>query len=363
MILVMLAACAAPTPKPGTTVSAREGVVMTTVATGLEQVTDIQFAMGRMVVTTQSGRLAWVDGGTVKTWQDVEVIDRSERGLLGLAFHPDYANNGKLVLSWTEAQHSGAISKIGLWTTTPGSKPGDAPLTQGAVLFEQKQPWSNHNGGGIQFGPDGMLYFGLGDGGKADDPLGSGQDGQTALGSMLRLDVDAPAPYIPTDNPFVKDPSMHDAIWAWGLRNPWRFSFAPDGRLVVADVGQNKWEELDFVPKGGNMGWNAKEGRACFAKTPCEGEYVDPFWVYGRDQGGSITGGYVATSGKLAGKYLFGDFASQRIWAAVLPKGDADLDAVEVISESQLHPSTFGRDTDGRIYVGDYSKGVIYRLD
>ncbi|MEZ4317268.1 MAG: PQQ-dependent sugar dehydrogenase [Myxococcota bacterium] len=338
-------------------------VALTEVAKGLDKATDIAFQGGRMVVTTQPGRLAWVEDGKVRTWRQIDVIDGSERGLLGVAFDPDYATNGRVVLSWTEKVNEQTVSKVGLFTTKPGSKPGDAPLEAGPVLFEVVQPWSNHNGGAVRFGPDGMLYVGYGDGGKGGDPLESGQDGSTALGAMLRLDPDLPAPHVPPDNPFVGDPAVLDVIWAIGLRNPWRFSFTPDGRLLAADVGQNAWEELTWVPKGGNCGWNVKEGRTCFRRETCDGPFVDPIWVYPRTEGTSITGGYVATAGPLAGKYVFGDFASGRIWASALPDDDRPLESVEAVGKWDLLFSTFGRDADGQIYVADFGGGGIYRLD
>ncbi|MCB9679774.1 MAG: PQQ-dependent sugar dehydrogenase [Alphaproteobacteria bacterium] len=359
-MVLFLVACApgrTPAPEPSDTVK------LTEVAAGLEKATDIAFQGGRMVVTTQPGRLAWVEGGKTHTWRQIDVVDGSERGLLGVAFDPDYSTNGRVVLSWTEKVHEQTVSRIGIWTTTPGSKPGDAPLEPGPVLFELVQPWSNHNGGGVQFGPDGMLYVGFGDGGKGGDPLESGQDGSTALGAMLRLDPDLPAPHVPPDNPFVGDPSTLDAIWAIGLRNPWRFSFAPDGRIVAGDVGQNLWEELTFVPRGGNCGWNLKEGRSCFARTPCDGAFVEPFWVYGRDQGQSITGGYVATAGPLAGKYVFGDFSTGTVWATPLPETGSSVDRVETVGDWDFLVSTFGRDADGQIYVADFGNGRIFRID
>lgn len=363
-MLVLFVGCVlGRTPDPAQTPA--NGIRLTPVARGLKQVTDIQFHGDRMLVATQTGRLAWVDAkGEVHTWRDIPVVAGSERGLLGIAIHPKYAENGQIVLSWTEpSDTASARSKIGVWTTGPGSPLGSAPLEPGPVLFEIDQPWSNHNGGGVQFGPDGMLYVGFGDGGKANDPLRAGQDPSTALGAMIRLDPDAPAPHIPRDNPWFGTAGAEPALWAIGLRNPWRFSFTPDGRLLAADVGQNAWEELTWVARGANLGWNVKEGLACFASTPCDGPFVDPFWVMPRDQGTSITGGYVAGDGPLAGRYVFGDFGSGRIWSLALPDGAAK--ATDVIEHGRFEAnwSTFGRDGSGRVYVGDYASGVIFRID
>lgn len=363
MVVLTLIACGWSKPLEGDAAKA-DGFRLEPVATGLEKITDIQFQGGRMVVTTQIGRLAWVEGGKAHTWKEIGVVAGSERGLLGVAFDPDYAKNGRVILSWTENVGEQLTSKVGVFTTKPGSPPGDAPLEAGPVLFEVAQPWSNHNGGCVQFGPDGMLYVGYGDGGKGGDPLGSGQDRTSPLGAMLRLDPDLPAPYVPRDNPFVGDPKASHAIWAIGLRNPWRFSFSPDGRLVAADVGQNAWEELTWVARGANLGWNVKEGKVCYKPNqPCEGDFVDPFWVYGRDQGVSITGGYVATSGPLSGRYVFADFATGRIWSTTLPDGTEDAKDVKEHGKFEASWSTFGRDAEGRVYAGDWAGGVVYRLE
>lgn len=332
------------------------------VARGLTRVTDMAVHQERLVVAQQDGTLSWVDArGEAHPWAKIPVQDGGERGLLGLAFDPDYATNGRLVLSWTERQGGKLRSKVGLWLTEPGSAPGSAPLHPSTVLVQVDQPWSNHNGGCVRFGPDGMLYVGFGDGGHRGDPLKSGQDGTTLLGAMLRLDPDLPAPHVPSDNPFVNQPEVHDAIWAMGLRNPWRFSFAPDGRMVTGDVGQNTWEEVTFVPRGGNLGWNHKEGWACFAEDPCPGDFVEPFWVYGRELGVSVTGGVVPTSGTYAGRYLYGDFGSGRLWSIALPK-QGKADPPTLIGDLDIMPSTFTVDAQGRALVADYSGGAIYRL-
>lgn len=343
--------------------SAAPSLTLTPVVTGVEKVTDLQFRQGRMVIAQQDGRLSWVDAdGNIRLWKRIPVQDGGERGLLGVAFDPDYAENGRLVVNWTVKSNGQTVTKVGEWLTKPGSAPGNAPLHPSRVFLEITQPYSNHNGGGLQFGPDGMLYIGVGDGGKWGDPLEAGQDGSVPLGAFLRLDPDRPAPHVPIDNPFVNDPEVLDLVWATGVRNPWRFSFAPDGRLVAGDVGQNTWEELTFVPRGGNLGWNLKEGWACYERDSCEGDFVEPFWVYGHDLGISVTGGYVATSGALKGRYVYGDFGTGRIWSIALPKQGRAEAPIE-LGKFPIHPSTFGRDAEGRIYVAGYQKGVIYRLD
>lgn len=359
---LVFAACGKPPTDPSTAPS--QGFRLVPVVKGLVQPTDIQFQRGRMVVTNQAGTLSWIDAeGRPHVWRELTVTAGGERGLLGVAFDPDYDTNGRVILSWTETVGEQLTSKIGVWFTRPDSPPGDAPLEPGPVLFQIAQPWGNHNGGGVQFGPDGLLYVGFGDGGKANDPLGAGQDVSTALGAMLRLDPDLPAPHVPADNPFLGDPKAVGAIWAIGLRNPWRFSFTPDGRLIAGDVGQNTWEEITFVPRGGNLGWNVKEGDACFGRDPCTGAFTDPIWTYPRTEGVSVTGGYVATSGPLAGRYVFGDYATGRIWSFVPPDGDQRAKDVIEHGAFDANWSTFGRDEDGRIYAADHRAGTIFRLD
>ena len=231
------------------------------------------------------------------------------------------------------------------------------------------QPYANHDAGQLAFGPDGMLYIGWGDGGFRNDPKGSGQDRQTMLGAMLRVDIDNPdggrAYGIPADNPFVNDAGTLDEIYAIGLRNPWRYSFAPDGRLVVADVGQDLWEEVSIVPAGGNLGWNLREGFHCFppgGSCPSDEPLVEPIYEYGRDDGNSITGGFVDTSGdeKLNGLYVFGDFVTGRLWAIDLP--ESGTATPRALGRWPILPSTFGQDTQGRVYVADFGSGTIYRI-
>jgi glucose/arabinose dehydrogenase len=240
------------------------------------------------------------------------------------------------------------------------------------TVIEVQQPFANHDGGQIVFGPDGRLYIGFGDGGWRNDPNGHGQNGRTWLGSMLRIDVDGgrDAAYtVPVSNPWVGDDSVADEAWAIGLRNPWRFSFAPDGRMVVADVGQNAFEEIDLVVAGDNLGWNTREGRHCLdPETPCAKEgLVEPVYEYGRDEGKSITGGFVYTGNRvpaLKDQYVFADFVSGRLWAISLPaeRGGA-LVAAAALGQWPFLPSTFGRAADGEIYVAGFGKGIVYRID
>jgi glucose/arabinose dehydrogenase len=241
------------------------------------------------------------------------------------------------------------------------------------VLLEVEQPYQNHNAGQLVFGPDGMLYVGLGDGGFRDDPKGNGQNPGVLLGKMLRIDVngsDDKAPYrVPPDNPFIGKPGFRPEIWAWGLRNPWRYSFDPQGRLIVADVGQDRWEEIDIVQAGDNLGWQVREGFVCARKDPqnCEPTgMTDPFFVYGRQDGASITGGYVYSGSRvpaLRGLYVFGDFVSGRLFALALPAERTTRIAEPIaLGHWPLLPSTFGRDANGELYVATFANGDIYRF-
>ncbi|MDD9941574.1 MAG: PQQ-dependent sugar dehydrogenase, partial [Myxococcales bacterium] len=351
------------------------------VAEGFERVTDLQFVPGQAgvaVVLEQVGRARLVrlqSGVVVKPGPgllSVSVRAHSELGLLGLAFHPGYAENGRLFIHYTPKD--GAQRSVVAEWRLPLARLGISRAEPHREVLTVMQPYSNHNGGQLVFGPDGYLYIGFGDGGRANDPHGHGQNRATLLGAMLRIDVDAPeGPYgIPSDNPFAAQPKVRSEIWAFGLRNPWRYSFDPAGRLIVADVGQNRYEEIDIVASGDNLGWNVREGRHCFRpRSNCRTQgLVDPIFEYGRGLGSSVTGGFVYTGAALPaleGKYIFGDFASGRIWAMALPPpeqsagGQARGSAV-LLGRWPYALSTFARDEQGELYVADFTAGAIYRL-
>lgn len=285
----------------------------------------------------------------------------SEAGLLGVAFHPDFALNGRLLLSYT-VDGSPFVSHIAEVT---GTVDGLSAMGPPQVLMTVDQPYENHNGGDIKFGPDDYLYLSFGDGGAANDPQDNGQDVNTLLAKMLRIDVDSASPYaIPPDNPFAAGGGSPE-IFAWGLRNMWRFSFdRATGALWGGDVGQNQREEVDVVELGKNYGWNEKEGTRCFeANTPCDDpQWTDPVAEYDHGEGESITGGYVyrgTAIPELAGAYLYGDYSSGTIWA--LLDGSS---APEPILDSGLNISAFGEGADGELYVIDYSSvsSRIYKL-
>jgi len=278
----------------------------------------------------------------------------SEMGLLGIAFAQDFATTGQFFLHTNPADGE-PRSQVTRWSTDP--KELSAPVRRMTVL-EQAQPYLNHNGGQLQVGPDGTLYVALGDGGSANDPLGAGQDRGTWLGAILRLDVSDPSkPYtVPPDNPFVGEPTMKPEIWAWGLRNPWRFVLWTDGRAIIGDVGQDAMEEITVGGAGANHGWKTWEGTRC-AHEPCRGAGVTlPVHTYSLLGSQSVTGGVIARKGPYAGSYLFGDFVSGRLWAMEL-----DTWKVRSLGKHPMLPSTFGLTADGYPLVGDF-QGTVYRL-
>jgi glucose/arabinose dehydrogenase len=299
----------------------------------------------------------------------------NEEGLLGLAFDPAYKSNGHFYVHYSRAgtgrkERYGRISRFTVSQTDPNKADPSSEL----VLFEIKQPWGNHNGGCLAFGPDGYLYFSLGDGGAAGDRLNAGQDLNNLLGTICRIDVTGATkaqPYkIPADNPFAKRQDAKPEIWAWGLRNVWRFSFdRKTGDLWAGDVGQNKWEEIDLVTKGGNYGWRAFEGDAVYdqalASDDAAKSMIAPITTHPRDEAKSITGGYVyrgTREPKLQGLYIYGDYVSRFIWAlAYDTKGKAVIahDYVGKLDGELL--SSFGEDEAGELYAVGFNGG-LYRV-
>lgn len=351
----------------------RVDVRLTPVMDGLDQPTDIQFVPGRdvMVVLEKPGAARWKDfaSGATGTLLVTEVATDSEEGLLGLAFHPRFAENGRFFTNSVVRVNGEDETHITAWRCDPATLQGAAPTR---VVLRQPQPYPNHNAGQLAFGPDGFLYVGLGDGGLKDDPRGNGQNTKTFLGAMLRLDVDREADgkgyAVPVDNPFVGQAGFAPEIWAYGFRNPWRYAFSRDGKLIVADVGQDRFEEIDLVVRGGNYGWNVREARHCFEDEACTAAgFVDPFYEYDRTDGRSITGGYVYAGDAvpaLRGKYVFGDFISGGMWAVDVPSVDAPATPMPVtaLGKRPILISTFGQDAAGEIYVADFSGGTVLKI-
>ncbi len=318
----------------------------------------------------QAGVVSRIEPGAsgVKRMVVVDLRDRvddgpNEAGLLGMALHPRFVETGKVYLSYT-APGRPLISRIAEFVSRDGGKTLDAASER--ILLSLDQPYRNHNGGNIAFGPDGFLYIGFGDGGSGGDPHGNGQNPDTLLGKLLRIDVDGGAPYaIPPDNPYAKGGGRPE-IYASGLRNPWRFSFDREtGALWAADVGQNEWEEIDLIVRGGNYGWNLREGAHCFEADDCPTEgFIDPVAEYDHDAGCSVTGGYVYR-GKarpaLQGAYLYGDYCSGTIWG-LFPKPGGGHEAPRPLIAADLRISSFGEDADGELYVLDHDGGGVYRI-
>ncbi|MEZ4238157.1 MAG: PQQ-dependent sugar dehydrogenase [Myxococcota bacterium] len=338
--------------------------------TGVVQPTDVAPVPGHdgaVVVLSKTGTASLsTPGAPLRAWFTLDVPTRSELGLLGIAFHPKFADNGLFFVDATPQRDGEPHTVISRWRTDPATLA--APHQEGVVL-EVAQPYANHDAGQIAFGPDGMLYVSLGDGGYRGDPQGNGQNRGTLLASLLRLDVDSATPYaVPPDNPLVGVAGARPEIWAWGLRNPWRFAFDPQGRIVAGDVGQNTYEEVDLIAAGDNLGWNVREGFACYEPSDCErlsGGLVDPIWSYGRDAGASITGGVVWTApGPLQGRYLVGDYVTGRLWALTLPSSRRRLqpDEVAALGRFALSPTAFGRMPDGTVWVADFQRGAVFRI-
>jgi glucose/arabinose dehydrogenase len=287
-----------------------------------------------------------------------------EEGLLGLAFSPDFAKSGRYYIYYSAASpRRTIISRITVGAPTQPNK------WREEELLTIRQPFSNHNGGMLEFGPDGFLYVGVGDGGSGGDPRGYAQNLRSHLGKILRLDVSPATGYtIPKDNPFAQSSgdaqSAKPEIFAWGLRNPWRFSFAPDGRMIVADVGQNDYEELSFVTRSDNLGWNIMEGFHCFKpKQNCnQSNLVLPFHEYDHGVGQSILGGYVYTGSSLTeyrGRYIFADSISGRFFALDYRQESA---RAELLIQAPGLWSSFGRLRNRELVVAELQSGKIYLL-
>ncbi|GAA0880370.1 PQQ-dependent sugar dehydrogenase [Algoriphagus jejuensis] len=326
----------------------------------------------RLFVVEQRGVIAVFKNETQvvekATFLDIEskVNDGgNEQGLLGLAFHPQYKTNGYFFVNYTAANpNRTVISRF----KVSASDPNKADPTSELVILEFEQPYSNHNGGQLSFGPDGFLYIAVGDGGSGGDPQGHGQNLRTLLGSILRIDVNtsegAKNYGIPSDNPFVNGAGgARPEIYAYGLRNPWRFSFDPkNGQLWTADVGQNSYEEIDIIIKGGNYGWNTMEGTNCF-KSDCNETGLElPIWEYGRSEGVSVTGGFVyrgATLNQLEGQYIYADFATGRIWS--LDNSNPESPLNRELLKAGFNISSFGIDQNQELYICSFD-GKIYTL-
>lgn len=344
----------------------------------------------RLFICEQTGKVKIIQPGSKAQLVFLDITPKldkpgkgySEKGLLGIAFHPKYKTNGKFYIYYSapassdKFDHTDVVEEYKV-----GSNPNSAQLNSGRIILKVDHPESNHNGGQLAFGPDGFLYIGIGDGGGGGDEhgrIGNGQSLNTLLGKILRIDVNSGNPYsIPPDNPFVKTRDAKPEIWAYGLRNPWRFSFdRKTGKLFCGDVGQNKYEEVDIIEKGGNYGWRLKEGNHCYnPSTGCDVKGLKaPIAEYGRDKGISITGGYVynGSEKQLQGKYIFGDWKGNMYFLdeknnwkmndlVISGKKDNDL---------RMNINSFGEDEKGELYIlaqkftgAMIANGVIYKVE
>jgi glucose/arabinose dehydrogenase len=341
------------------------------VADGLDQPLGLFTAgdgSGRAFVLEQPG-LIWV----FQNWErlptpfldirDRVVDDRNEQGLLGLAFHPDFGSNGLFYINYTGENGDTFISRFNV-----SADPNIANPASENVLLRIQQPFANHNGGHILFAPDGYLYIGTGDGGSAGDPQGNAQNPNSLLGKLLRIDVDAEEPYgIPNDNPYASGGGRAE-VWAIGLRNPWRYSFDRETNdLYIGDVGQNQWEEINYLAAGHtggvNFGWDYFEASNPFEGNPPQGfEAAAPIWEYNHSQGCSVTGGYVYR-GSLAewqGIYIYGDYCSGLIWG--LLRDAQGFWQNMLIIQTTANITSFGEDQNGEVYMIDRS-GSVNRLE
>jgi glucose/arabinose dehydrogenase len=362
-----------PTPAPSASPSGPPALRLGLVAAGLESplfLTEAPDGSGRLYVVEQTGRIRIIEGGLVAETPFLDLSDRvsccGERGLLGLAFHPGYAENGRFFVDYTNRDGDTEIVELSRAEGAPDrADPGSARL-----LLRVDQPFANHNGGALAFAPDGTLVVALGDGGGAGDPQDNARDLSAQLGKLLRLDVER-HPEPPPGNVAGADPY----VWQYGLRNPWRFSFDRERQdLWIGDVGQNRHEEIDFAPAGAgglDFGWPLLEGSACFRPPAgCDPDGTAlPIYDYDREAGCSVTGGYVYRGSRIPGLdgwYLFGDYCSNRLWA-LLRREDGEPLVVELTAV--VDPSgrirglaSFGEDLAGELYVVSLS-GEVYRLE
>lgn len=352
-------------------VLANPRIALQTVITGFSSVTDIASAGDdRLFIVEQAGRIWILDGSTRLDSAFLNITGRvtsssNEQGLLGLAFHPDYENNGYFYVNYTTGTGGNTrISRFSVRTDDPDRADPDSEL----IILIQSQPLANHNGGCLKFGPDGYLYIGMGDGGGAGDPQNRSQNKTSLLGKMLRIDVNTGATYtVPADNPFVEDDTYAPEIWALGLRNPWRFSFDRlTGDLWISDVGQSAREEINFQPAssagGENYGWRCYEGNLTYNTSGCSGPsaYTFPVYEYNHVGGGrSVTGGFVYRGTEfpaLYGKYIFSDFINGEFFI-LTPQEEGSVQAFRQLGTQSL-VATFGENDAGDIFGANRGGGA-----
>ncbi|MEA2337340.1 MAG: hypothetical protein QOE82_1347 [Thermoanaerobaculia bacterium] len=351
---------------------AAQDVSLQPIATGLDQPVALTHAGDtRLFITEQTGRIRIYDALGLRTtpFLDIRsiVLSGGERGLLSVAFHPQYRDNGFFYVYYTNRNGDNSIARYKVSSTDPDR----ADPASGSIMLTIPHPdFANHNGGQLQFGPDGYLYIGTGDGGSGGDPNNNAQNLLQLLGKILRIDVDHGLPYtLPPSNPFYARSSARNEIWAYGLRNPWRFTFdRATGDMWIGDVGQGAFEEVDLQPAtsvgGENYGWRKMEGVHCFnPSTNCaDFTLTPPVIEYSHALGCSISGGYRYRGTQipsLKGAYLYGDYCSGTIWSATQTGA---IWTSKVLFNTTLAISSFGEDLSGELYVMDVAKGIVYKI-
>lgn len=353
-------------------------VALRTIAQGLTSplaITNAGDGSGRLFITQQLGQLVIYDGNALLPTPFLDISSRvlngGERGLLSVAFHPDYENNGFFYVYYTDLNGDTVVARF----SVSSGDPNVADPNSEVILLQVDQPFANHNGGQMHFGPDGYLYIALGDGGSANDPQNRAQNLQTLLGKMLRIDVNGPAPYgIPPDNPFAGATPGLDEIWHVGLRNPWRFSFdRQTGDMFIGDVGQNAREEVDFQPAGVgglNYGWRVMEGTLCNIPDTNLGcndpSFTPPIIEYTHDDGDcTVIGGnrYRGTDvPALAALYVYADYCSGKIWFAEPQQPGGAWQSVLFVN-GDSGPAAFGEDEAGELYMVNINSGILQRFE
>jgi len=359
-------------------VSIPANITFEEVASGLTDplfITHAGDGSGRIFIAQRGGKIMIYKNGAVNNSPFLDVgslitTNGGEQGLLGLAFDPNYTTNGRFFITYTDAS-DGAV-KLARYSVSGGD--ADIADPGGTVVLTISEPYENHNGGMLAFGPDGYLYLGVGDGGSGGDPQNNGQNKNTLLGKILRLDVSGPSYTIPPTNPFVAQSNVKKEIWAYGMRNPWRFSFdSANGDLYIGDVGQDREEEIDYQPAsslgGENYGWRVLEGNLCYPSGSCNppSNYAAPVSTYDHgssdSNGCSVTGGYIYRGSQfpgLVGIYLYGDYCRGKVWG--LYESSPDHWTSKLIADTNYSISSFGEDETGEIYLADYGSGTIYRV-
>ena len=338
---------------------------------GLEQPND---GTNRLFVVEQGGTIMIIQNGAVLPAAFLDINSKvtvgGEMGLLGVTFHPSFSTNGKLYVNYDRTVSGQIQSVIAEYTASPANANQVNVATERILLtVDQVGNFNNHKAGQLAFGPDGFLYFGLGDGGSGGDPFGHGQNTNTLLGKLMRIDVNSTdlglQYHIPPDNPFAGGGGLPE-IWAFGLRNPWRFSFdRSGGRLFLADVGQDRFEEVDIITKSGNYGWNIMEGLHCF--NPPSGcnmaGLILPIAEYSHSEGNAVIGGFVYRGSAvpaLKGLYVFGDLGTGKIWT--LQETSPNMFTRTLVATTGKTISSFGQDQAGELYLVDYGAGNVFRL-